>query len=128
VEVQVGRICLALAAFVLLSISAASGQYIKAKQTCSRDVTAFCNAAKSEPNGFVECIKAHFQEFSEPCKSALVTVNSVRKACQVDFREQCPANKPGSGRSLLCLREHFSALSNPCKGAIAQAAATRLRQ
>jgi hypothetical protein len=125
-EVQVGRICLALAAFLLLSISAAHGQYVAAILACNRDVTEFCNAASSEGNRLAECTKTHFQKFSDPCKSALVKIAAVREACGADVREQCPSIKLGADRSLLCVKKHFSALSEPCKNAIGQASAKRL--
>ena len=117
-----GKGCWAFAAF-LLSVGSASGQYITAKLTCSRDVTEFCSAARSEGNRFAECAKAHFLEFGEPCKTALVKIAAVREACQADIREQCHAIKPGAGRLLLCVKKHFSALSEPCRDAIGQATA-----
>jgi hypothetical protein len=117
---------LALAAFLLLSVSAAHSQYVAAILACNRDVTAFCNATRSEGNRLAECTKAHFQEFSEPCKSALVKITAVREACRADVREQCPGIKLGAGRLLLCVKKHFPALSGPCKDAIGQAAAKRL--
>ena len=126
-EVRVGRICLAFTVIVLLSPSSASGQYVRAILDCSRDVAGFCNAAKSEGNRLAECTKAHFEEFSEPCKTALVKIATVREACQTDIREQCPGIKLGAGRLLLCVKKHFSALSEPCKDAIGDAIAKRQR-
>jgi len=119
----VGRICIAFAVLVLLSVSSASGQYVRAIQACSRDVAEFCNAAKSEGNRLAECTKAHFEKFSEPCKAALVKIAAAREACRTDIGEQCPGIKLGAGRLLLCVKKHFSALSEPCKDAIAHAAA-----
>jgi hypothetical protein len=106
-----------------LLVSSASGQYVSVILACSRDVTAFCNTAKSEGNRLAECTKAHFQEFSEPCKTALVKIAAVREACRSDVREQCPGIKLGAGRLFLCVKKHFSALSEPCKDAIARASA-----
>jgi hypothetical protein len=70
----------------------------------------------------MECVKAHFQDFTEPCKTALVKIAAVRESCGADIHEQCPALKPGAGRILLCVKKHFVALSEPCKEAIGRAA------
>src|SRR5262249_1130046 len=112
---------------VLLSLSSASGQYVRAILDCSRDVAGFCNAAKSEGNRLAKCTKAHFEEFSEPCKTALVKIATVREASQPDIRQRSPAIKPGAGRLLPCVKKHFSALSEPCQDAIGDAIAKRQR-
>jgi hypothetical protein len=59
----------------------------------------------------MDCVKAHFQDFTEPCKAALVRVAAVREACGVDIDERCPAIKPGAGRILLCIKKHFASLA-----------------
>ena len=43
----------------------------------------------------MECVKAHFTDFTEPCKAALVRIAVVRESCGADINEQCPAIKPG---------------------------------
>jgi hypothetical protein len=111
----------AFATFVLLSGSPAFGQYVTVIQECSRDVTASCDPAQSGRGPLMECIKAHFQDFTEPCKAALVRIAAVRESCGTDIREQCPAINPTAGRLLLCVKEHFAALSDPCKEAIGRA-------
>jgi hypothetical protein len=113
---------LAFAMFVLLSVSPAFGQYVAVIQACSRDVTESCAPAQPGRGPLTECVKAHFQDFTEPCKAALVRIAAVRESCGVDIREQCPAMKPGAGRILLCVKKHFAALSEPCKDAIGRAA------
>jgi hypothetical protein len=123
----VGRVCLTAVVSVLMSVSAASGQYVTAILACSRDVTEFCNTTKSEGDRLAECTKAHFQEFREPCKIALVKIAAVREACRMDIREHCPGIKLGAGRLLMCAKKHFTALSEPCQDAIGHAAAKRLR-
>ena len=75
----------------------------------------------------MECVKAHFQEFTEPCKAALVRISAVRESCEGDIHEKCPATKPGAGRILLCVKKHFAALSEPCKEAIGRAAERKVR-
>src|SRR6266542_5921317 len=75
----------------------------------------------------MECVKAHFQDFTEPCKAVLVRIAAVRESCGVDIHKQCPAIKPGAGRILLCVKKHFAALSEPCKEAIGRAAERKLR-
>jgi len=74
-----------------------------------------------------ECTKAHFLDFTEPCKAALMKIAAVRKACGGDIEAQCPAVKLGGGRILLCVKQHFAALSQPCKDAIGQAAERKVR-
>jgi hypothetical protein len=71
--------------------------------------------------------KGHFQDFTEPCKAALVRITAVRESCGVDIHQQCPDIKPGAGRILLCVKKHFAALSEPCKEAIGRAAERKLR-
>jgi Cysteine rich repeat len=70
----------------------------------------------------MECVNAHFQDFTEPCKAALVKLAAVRESCRADIHEQCPAIKPSAGRILLCIKRHFTSLSEPCKEAIGRAA------
>jgi hypothetical protein len=74
----------------------------------------------------VEYVKAHFQDFTEPCKAALVRIAAVRASCGADIHEQCSAIKPSSGRILLCIKNHFAALSEPCKEAIGRAAGRKV--
>ena len=119
------RICLALAVFALPSFSSASAQYVPAILACSRDVAEFCNDAKSEENQLAACTKAHFEEFSDRCKSALIKIARIREACQTDIGKQCPGTKLGGGRLLLCVKKHFSELGEPCKEEIGHAAPKR---
>src|SRR5262249_7675318 len=107
-EGQVGRICFAFSVLVLLSVSFASCLYVAAIMACSRDVAGFCNAAKSVGDRLAECTKAHFEEFSEPCKVALLKIAATREACRPDIGEKCPGVKLGAGRLFLCVKEHFS--------------------
>jgi hypothetical protein len=118
----VGRIYWAFAIMVLLLVSPAFGQYVAVIQACSRDVLEFCAPDRPEGSRLTECTKAHFQDFSEPCKAALVRTAVVREACGADIHEHCPAVKPGAGRILLCVKQHFAAMSEPCKEAISRAA------
>ena len=122
------RTCLILAVFVLAWPASASAQYVAAIQACSRDAVRLCNDAASDGDRLAECAKAHFQDFSEPCRSALVAIAGVRSACRTDIGERCPGLKLGAGRLLLCVKEHFSALSEPCKNEIGQAAVKRQRK
>ena len=82
----------------------------------------FCAAGQQGADPLVECVKAHFGNFSQPCKAALVKIASVREACGVDIQKHCPTVKPGAGRILLCVKQRFAALSEPCKEAIGHAA------
>jgi hypothetical protein len=118
----VRRSYLAFAMFMLLSLSPAFGQYATVIEACSRDVTNSCAPSHLGRGPLMQCVKAHFQDFTEPCKAALVKIAAVRESCGADIHEQCPALKPGAGRILLCVKKHFVALSEPCKDAIGRAA------
>ena len=113
---------LALAIFALVSVSSSFGQYASVIQACTGDVMKFCAVSQQGAGPVTECVKTHFDNFSEPCKAALVRIAVVREACGADIQEHCPAVKPGAGRIFLCVKQHFSALSEPCKEAIGKAA------
>jgi cysteine rich repeat protein len=126
-EARVRRFYFAIAMFVFLAAPSASGQYVEVVSACSRNATEFCNPAHSQRNQLAQCIEVHFEEFSEPCKVALVKVSAVREACKADIQEQCHHVKPSAGRVLLCVKGHFAALSMPCKDAIGRAAERKIR-
>jgi hypothetical protein len=121
-EVQVARSCLIFAMLVLLSVSPASAQYVRIIQACSRDITQSCGSAPSATRPLVECVRAHFLDFTEPCQAALLQIPEVLKSCGDDIQKQCPGVAPAGGRILLCVKGHFAALSEPCKEAIGAAA------
>jgi Cysteine rich repeat len=123
----VGRIYWALAMLALVLVSPAFGQYVGVIQACSRDVVKFCAPDRPEGSRLIECTEAHFQDFTEACKAALVKIAAVREACRADIQEQCSGVKPSAGRILLCVKEHFAALSEPCKDAIGHAAERKVR-
>src|SRR5262245_56861922 len=77
--------------FVLLLVSPAFGQYVSVIQACSRDVTDSCGPAQPGRGPLMECVKAHLQDFTEPCKAALVRIAAVRASCGADIHEQCSA-------------------------------------
>ena len=116
------RSCLIFAMLVLLSVSPASAQYVRVIQACSQDVTHSCAPAASGARPLVECIRAHFQDFTEPCQAALLQIPEVLKSCGDDIEKQCPGVVPAGGRVVLCVKRHFAALSEPCKEAIGRAA------
>ena len=123
-----GRICLAFIISALPFIDPALGQYAAVIQACGRDVVKFCAPDKPEGSRLAECIEAHFLDFTEPCKAALVKIAAVREACGADIREQCPEIKPSAGRILLCVKGHFATLSEQCKDAIGHAAERKARR
>jgi hypothetical protein len=112
---------LAVALLLLIALPA-SAQYAAVIHACSRDITTLCPGNQSGQNRFDECVKLHFPDLSESCKTSLVRIATVLKACAADIHEQCHLIKPGAGRVFLCVRQHFSALSEPCKEAIGQTA------
>jgi hypothetical protein len=118
----VKRSWLIFAMLVLPLSSSASGQYVQVIQTCYRDVAKFCGPAQTAGNPLTECIKARFQDFTQPCKAALVRIAAVRETCGADLQQQCPGIRPNGGRVLLCVKRHFAALSERCKEAIGRAA------
>jgi hypothetical protein len=107
---------------VLLSVSPAFAQYVRIIQACSQDVTHSCAPAPLESRPLVECVRAHFQDFSEPCKAALVQIPAVLKSCGEDIDKQCPGVEPSAGRILICVKQRYAALREPCKEAIGRAA------
>jgi hypothetical protein len=123
----VGRIYWAFPVLALVLVSPAFGQYVGVIQACSRDVVKFCAPDRPDGRRLIECTEAHFQDFAERCKAALVKIAAVREACRVDIQEQCPGVKPSAGRILLCVKEHFTALSEQCKDAIGHAAARKVQ-
>ena len=117
------RIYLVFAVCVLmLSVSSSFGQYVPVIQACTGDVMKFCAAGQQGAAPLAECVKAHLDNFSQPCKGALVKIAAVREACGADIQKHCPGVKPGAGRVLLCVKQHFAAMSEQCKEAIGQAA------
>ena len=88
---------------------------------------SFVAPNRPEGNRLAECTEAHFNDFAEPCKAALVKIAAVRESCRSDIKEQCPGVKPSAGRIFLCVKEHFAALSKPCKDAIGHAAVRKVR-
>ena len=111
---------------LMLSVVSSFGQYASVIHACTQDVMKSCaHGQQSDP--LAECVKLHFEDFSEPCKSALVSIVAVRDACGADIQKQCPAIKPGAGRILLCVKQHFAALSESCKDAIGHSAERKAR-
>jgi Cysteine rich repeat len=127
-EIHVRRIYWAVAILVSVLVSPASSQYLAVVQACNQDAVKFCDADRTEASRLAQCVQAHFQEFAEPCKAALVKIFPVRKACRVDVQEQCPDAKRSEGRILLCVKKHFAAMSDPCKNAIGQAVAHKVQR
>ena len=107
---------------LMLSVSSSFGQYVSVIQACTGDVMKFCATGQQGAGPLAECVKAHFDSFSQPCKAALVKIAAVREACGADIQKHCPAVKPGAGRILLCVKQHFAAMSEQCKEAIGHAA------
>ena len=117
------KIYLALAVCVLmLSVSSSFAQYVSVIQACTGDVMKFCATGQQGAGPLAECVKAHFDSFSPPCKAALVKIAAVRESCGADIQKHCPAVRPGAGRILLCVKQHFAAMSEQCKEAIGHAA------
>jgi hypothetical protein len=63
------------------------------RQACMADFQKACPTAKPGPGGGMrECAQAHFQEFSQPCQSAL---KAMRARMQAAHAAQTPAtNSP----------------------------------
>ena len=123
-----GRPLLAIPLFVLLSVSSAFGQYVDVIAACRRDVTTVCGAP-SQPGGDqrINCVKLHFQDFTEPCQVALMRIARVPESCGKDIQEQCRGVTLKAGRTLLCVKGHFASLSESCKEAIGRAAVRKAR-
>src|SRR5262249_8299923 len=126
-EVSVRKSYLAFAILVLLSVHPAFGKYVMVIEACTKDLSNSCGPVQPGRGLLMECVKVHLQEFTEPCKAALVRITDVRESCGGDIYEKCPGAKPGAGRVLLCVKKHFAALSEPCKEAIGRAAERKMR-
>ena len=113
--------------FSLLFVSPSFGQYVAVIQACNRDIVQFCAPDRPDGMGLAKCTEAHFQDFTESCKAALVKIASQIEACGADIHEQCPDKKPNAGRILLCVKQHFTSLSDSCKAAISNAAERKVR-
>jgi hypothetical protein len=113
--------------FGLLFVSPTFGQYVAVIQACNRDVVEYCAPDRPDGMRLAKCIEAHFQDFTESCKAAMVKIASVTDVCGVDIHEQCPGIRPSAGRILLCVKQHFASLSGSCKDAIGHAAERKLR-
>ena len=111
---------------LMLSVVSSFGQYASVIHACTQDVMKSC-AHGQQADPLAECVKLHFEDFSEPCKAALVSIVAVRDACGAAIQKQCPAIKPGAGRILLCVKQHFAALSESCKDAIGHSAERKAR-
>ena len=107
---------------LMFAVSSSFAQYVPVIQACTGDVTKVCAAGQPAAGPLAECVKIHFEDFSEPCKEALVKIAAVREACGADIQKHCTDVKPGAGRILLCVKQHFAAMSEPCKDAIGHAA------
>ena len=105
---------------LMLSGSSSFGQYVSV-QACTGDVMKFCAAGQQGAAPLTECVKAHFDNFSEPCKGALVKIAAVREACGADIQKHCPAVKPGRPHPTVC-QTTIAAMSERCKEAIGHAA------
>jgi hypothetical protein len=122
------KTCLGIAGCLLmLLVSSSFGQYVSVIQACTGDVVKFYAAGQRGADPLAECVKAHFDNFSQTCKAALVKIASVREACGAEIQKNCPTAEPGAGRILLCVKQHFAAMSDQCKEAIGHAAERKAR-
>ena len=62
--------------FSLLFVSPSFGQYVAVIQACNRDIVQFCAPDRPDGMGLAKCTEAHFQDFTESCKAALVKIAS----------------------------------------------------
>jgi len=73
---------------VLVSVTPALGQYLMVIEACSKDVSNSCGPAQPSRGPLMECVKVHFQEFTEPCKAALVRIAVVGEPRGGESHEQ----------------------------------------
>jgi hypothetical protein len=122
----VARFYLIFPILILVSISPVFAQYVRVIQACNHDVAHSCSPDPSGTRPLVECVRAHFQDFTEPCQTALMRIPAVLNSCADDIQKQCPGIEPSAGRILICVKGHFAALSEPCKEEIGRAAEREL--
>jgi len=70
---------------LMLSVVSSFSQYASVIHACTRDVMQSC-AHGQQADPLAECVKLHFEDFSEPCKAALVSIVAVRDACGADIQ------------------------------------------
>jgi hypothetical protein len=84
--------CAAAAALTLASVAWAQPQQAPdPRQACAADFQKLCPDAKPGPGGGLrECVTAHFNELSDPCKQAIMAMRQ-----QMQQQQQAPAtNSP----------------------------------
>lgn len=105
-------------ASVLLAPGGAIAQGTVLRQACGADLQQHCAGVQPGEGRLRACVKAHFADFSEPCKQALLSSVAVVRACKPDVQRTCAGVEPGGGRIQACMKDHFTEYSEPCKQAI----------
>ena len=94
-------------------------------KTCGSDVKVQCAGVQPGKGRIRACVKEHFKDLSEPCRTVLLKAAAVGKACGADIKKNCAGTRPGGGRLRACMKEHLADVSEPCKAVLARAAAGR---
>jgi hypothetical protein len=111
----------ALAFLLLLAPANGMAQQAAVRQACGAEIQQHCARLQPGEGRIRACVEAHFAEFSEPCKQALLNSVAVVKSCKADVQRTCPGVQPGGGRIQACMKDHFAEYSEPCKQAIIMA-------
>ena len=112
---------LVLISFLLLAPARAMAQQAAVRKACDADIEQHCAEVQPGAGRIKACVEAHFGEFSEPCRQALLSNVTVVKACEADVQRTCSGIAPGGGRIQACMKDHIAEYSEPCKRAIATA-------
>lgn len=84
------------------------------KDACNQDIKTYCDGVKRGGGRIMNCLKAHSNEISPACKSA---INDSKAACEPDRQKFCANVEEGQGRIMECLKQHKSELSEACRNA-----------
>ena len=88
------RFSLAAACLVLVAAGPAAAQPGLSRAVCKDDVAKLCADIQPGAGRIVECLKAHGDQVSEGCRTAMTEAMAARRA-QKESGEAPPASTPG---------------------------------
>jgi hypothetical protein len=85
--------CTLGAAIALASVAFAQPQGADPRQVCAADFQKLCPDAKPGPGGGLrECVQAHFNDLSDPCKQAILAMRQQMQQQQAPAATNAPAH------------------------------------
>lgn len=113
----------AVSVAMLLLGSSAMAQGTAAR-ACAADIQGLCGGIEPGRGRIAACVKEHFKDLSEPCKTPLAPIAASVKACAADVKQNC-ANAHRRIAIVACMKSTLANLSDTCKSALAQVVARR---